>query len=1382
MANLTTDHQDSIDEACKRLVIKSEDLFSVLIHCYLEIRDSEQIKRDLESLLMYLFADAKAATSSLFALAMEAMGTGKIIDQTSIHTYFSKSNVFYKPKATKEDLLSAIKIASSHLRSIGKDIGGIHIKQPVVDEILKWVNEYSPEKASIAALLEQAGSGKTVAMSVLLNRLENAGFITLGIKVDTLSFSSPAELTSAIGFPDSILSVLQHLKSLGHRMALLIDQVDALSASMSRDSSRISAILDLVASVADLQIPIVIACRSFDWKYDFHLRHIRDKKPTEFKLPELTDSQLQPILSTYLLKLSDLHPLTVKVIRCPLRLKIFIEIIQDRRQAEPDWKPTSPIYSLQSLYRDFWTLKMRKAVSDGIADDKCEAFVTLIAQRMHNAKTLSAPEALAIANRVIKDWLVSEGVLNINDKSISFFHQTFFDYIFARGFIGSSKSLAEHLLNSDQGLFFRPLVRQILEYLRDVCTQDYITELKAILENPKIRNHIRWMTVMWLGQNRDPMTQELSSMEPILSNTNRLYRVLKYFSGNSAWFDKLTGQRFDRLLCTLPDEEIPLIITYLRSLISDRQHEIMAILSPHLGKSVSWNNQIAFCLSGITGNWETESTDLLFRFLRNNLTSMEAPFEWWGSALMSLSKSNPKQACKAIRIVLDRFTTRWGSKDHEVKSAKEAFSQNQNSILPIAHEFSETLIFLGNTLPKEFLEHTLLWTLEAMQKTCKSPNDFSYKMNWQYWRYNEFNNSSPSENLLKATEAAFKNLSKSNPALFRTLLTNLLDSPYLPIQALISEAYSENPKEYASDAASFLATDARRLHLNVRRSAVGNTTDIIRSCSSYWTREESEQVEEAILRMKEAPSLQIRDLQWNGWTRFGLLKAFDQKRLSTKGLDQRGVLERKFPLFDSLINQQSEVGFVGPPIQKESIKKMDNKSWLSAMKKYDSDRIQNNKPLSTGGGRYQLAQELQIAAKEEPERFHTLAMDRMDESFHVDYVLAIIEGLSEIGFPVDLLENLILKFRIQLEQNSIHAVAWAIEKYAGKSIRPSLIELLKHWAGEAKDPIIEEFQIEGDDQDASCQLLTEGMNSDRGSALRSLGYLLLKSDPPRRSEFLDVAETVATDPSVAVRATCIDLLKYAIPADSIRACKLFRKLIGQDQPLLREQESYNFIYHILYKHAREVMWAIKEMLADEKNAKTREAGARLACLAAFMYSEAIPLRDTCIKGDIPVRKGAATIYSANISETQVGIECQEKLRMFFNDDALDVREETITFLLNLDASFIREHKDFLRMWARTLSLCEGAENAAIMLERDPLADQNLTLDISEHLLNALGKKLADLFYRQGRISYHLVPAILNVYNMAASIDVRQKAIDLFEKLEELGCWEVYSAMESIDRV
>ena len=1143
-ANLVLEHGQLVDELTQKLGSDDTRVFQLLRHWKLKCRSSEQLREDLEGVAAVLFADARAAHSCLHTIAIHAMETGQELNQATIAEEFAKSAVFTKPKASEVELISAVKAASSRLRTVARDIAGVHVPRPTVDELLKWIVDSNPSEPTVAALLDQAGTGKTVAMSVLLERVEQAGLVVLAIKVDGLAFSNQEELASAVGLPDGIPSVLQSLQAGGRRVALLIDQVDALSSAMSQQSSGIVTVLDLVARLADLRIPIVLACRSFDWKYDHRLQHLRERQTAEFSLPELSDDELTQVLSKACgVALQDLHPLTIRIVRCPLRLKVLVEVIRSRRRAEPAWTPTGPVYTLQSLYQEFWSLKMNKALSDGINTSDCEHVVDTLADAMHESEQLAAPEAVIADRRQTREWLISEGILDLHGKRVSFFHQTFFDFVFARRFVAQGNSLLEQLLASDQGLFYRPMVRQMLEYLRDANPPSYMYELRAILEDRGIRSHLRWLAVACMGQLRDPQAKELGLLEPMLTIKETRGRVLAALAGNAAWFDMLTIDRFDRWLRTLAWPEVWPVLSYLRSVISVQQQAVVSLLLPHIGESDDWNNQIAFSLT-VLKSWTDGAADLLCATVGSDRTSLDGQHGWWASALQTLAKALPVRACEAIGIVLDRFRQRWSAQKDEDSRLAPA----RDGLLPCAHGFGEALSTLAVVAPANFLKHTLPWTLSVMQISCYSSSTHSFRDNWRYWRTDRSLQSDPTGRLLQALRLAAQELARADPPQLRSLVPQALASQVLPMQMLVAEAYQGNAAEFAVDAADFLASDPRRLRLTSAGGRAWESTQLIKACCGHWTKEDFRRVESAILQMRHSPTKSVDGLRWRGTTHLMLLQALDRSRLSAEGLNRLGQLDRKFPEYKQARPHSGALRSERPPVS-GAVSKMDDDSWLGAMRKHVQDWESSLERPSCG--RFELTSLLRGAAKQQPQRFFRLAM-RIDQTIHIDYLLAIISGIAEAGVPVLQLEELIRKSLSRLEAKGIRTVASAVARYAESGVPESVCDLLREWARNATDPPADSEPVAADaaNPDRTDELIDRGINSDRGEALWNLAMILLKADPPRRKDYLDVAEMAVADVSGAVRAVAIHFLPYATSVDPARACQLFRHLVGGDSRLL----------------------------------------------------------------------------------------------------------------------------------------------------------------------------------------------------------------------------------------
>ena len=97
--------------------------------------------------------------------------------------------------------------------------------------------------------------------------------------------------------------------------------------------------------------------------------------------------------------------------------------------------------------------------------------------------SLSVPVEILDDGDLIEDAnvLVSEHVLARDGDRIAFFHETFFDYAFARQWVSRAESLVDFLLRDEQELFRRAQVRQILQHLYEREPDRFRVEAEAVL-------------------------------------------------------------------------------------------------------------------------------------------------------------------------------------------------------------------------------------------------------------------------------------------------------------------------------------------------------------------------------------------------------------------------------------------------------------------------------------------------------------------------------------------------------------------------------------------------------------------------------------------------------------------------------------------------------------------------------------------------------------------------------------------------------------------------------------------------------------------------------------------------------------------------------------
>ena len=143
------------------------------------------------------------------------------------------------PPISCDELLAAIRQAGAELRVYPNNIAGIHIERTEATQIVEWALNAAP-KEHLGMLVDQPGGGKTVVMRDVLEHLEAADVPVLAIKADTLSgVKSRAGLADRLGLPASVEECAHHLAT-GGPFIVLLDQLDALSLTLSRDQATLA--------------------------------------------------------------------------------------------------------------------------------------------------------------------------------------------------------------------------------------------------------------------------------------------------------------------------------------------------------------------------------------------------------------------------------------------------------------------------------------------------------------------------------------------------------------------------------------------------------------------------------------------------------------------------------------------------------------------------------------------------------------------------------------------------------------------------------------------------------------------------------------------------------------------------------------------------------------------------------------------------------------------------------------------------------------------------------------------------------------------------------------------------------------------------------------
>src|ERR1041385_4207834 len=485
-----------------------EQILLFFKHFDLEIHPLIDIERDL---VPYWIPQSNKTQIELFKLLRDAVGgAARKRDSFSMTSLASRlaaeSNVTFAVQPALDELLELVKGCGAALKQHKRSFGntGVQLKRAVVEVIKTWILETSDGSDDVGILLDRAGMGKTVVLQDVLCALEDAGIRVLAIKADLLSgITTREELRDYLGLPDSTERVLNRLAD-RERVVLLVDQIDALSLSLARDQRTLDLVLELVAKAGLIPgVRVLLSCRTFDLNSTPRLTEIESRK---FEVAELSDEEIKEVfdkLDFQNVRYERLSPATKQLLRVPLHLDLFIRILAERstRANGSDSLPRE-IESLQDLYSMLWQMVVRKNDPRGPSEDDRELVLKLVTEEMNrNQRTTIAQSLFSNQSKELQHaarWLGSQGILIPNEAvraglEWTFLHQTFFDYCYAKNFLDEGKSLYHAVRNGDQGLFARPQVIHVLEYLRGTNPGTYIRELNSLLSaSPsEIRFHLR---------------------------------------------------------------------------------------------------------------------------------------------------------------------------------------------------------------------------------------------------------------------------------------------------------------------------------------------------------------------------------------------------------------------------------------------------------------------------------------------------------------------------------------------------------------------------------------------------------------------------------------------------------------------------------------------------------------------------------------------------------------------------------------------------------------------------------------------------------------------------------------------------------------------------
>jgi hypothetical protein len=1394
------------DRALHYLQWGEDDLFALCRKMSLQFLTIDETERNVLRWLRESFAQAEGLPELLLRLALDAAAEGRHLDREAILEWLQERGIYLVTPVSTGVLLDAVRQAGASLRQYPNEIAGVHLERSEVTDLVDWaLRGDSNEK--VAMLLDVYGGGKTVILGDVLLALEKADVPTLAIKADVLSgIERAGDLKAALRLPGDVEEVMAQLAARGRAIAI-VDQLDALSLTLSREQGALDVMLDTIARLRGIAgVRIIAACRTFDLNTDPKLSQVNIDRRISPRL--LTQGQMGQVLQAAEVESTSLLPSLQELLRNPQNLKVFVDVVEARRANLKEGNDqlvdaVGGFTSLQDLYSELWRQKVALAPRGAPPAEKMVAAIDVLVDYMHQNRRVSAPEPLLDSHIDGAKYLEQQDMLRRDGGLWFFSHQTLYDYCYARRFIRRGQSLHDEILAGDQGLFVRSEMIQILAYLRHADFQAYRLEFESLLFrtgrplwlmsllqtrlgcavlrvlpglSKDLRYHLRLLLLQWFGAVPDPRPEELSLAGRLLRDDDQRWDCLRGMMGNGAWFDLLDEEWLDELLRHEDEQVTQEVAAYLESMVNVRTRRVLERLQRRLGQTESWDTYVSTCLAELHDWSNRDALDMLVSLVTRGR------IESWlrEECMVNLAKTSPAGACVAARAYLDRRLSEWLC---SATDESDVLALDPNGILPTGNEgyfLSETLADLSEACPTDFLVEILPWVCQIAERLARPSRAEVYHIDPLFsWGW-QGQGLSTGKELIGACRTALRSLAVEQPAHLRTIADDLAHSQLYCMHRLLARAYVADPEAYAGDIFAYLSADTRRLHLGDLDAPYYDSHQLIAAAFPRLTPEQRAKLESMILAYES---------QWERTTvgawgsgQFQLLQAIQPGLLSGEAHLRLLQLQRKFPGRGIGVPHGITGGFVGPPIDQQARARMTDEAWLGAMGKYDD----STEWASPGkeflkGGVIELSRALEEHTKAEPKRFYKLAL-KFDESISSYYVGAVIAGIAESDAPADYVFDLARRFVPRIDRQVRMEVCRALSRRATDGVPDDLLAAMRDYATTDRDPDRELWSEASPHGDPwyGADPHHHGINTVRGAAVGDLCRCALMRDPPQVEVVFRALDDVVNDPSTAVRACAVDSLVYLFQYDKVRAIGLFERAVDGHEALLRCQPAQRVLYYAYQSHFSRLKRFIDAMMRDHDEA-VRQTGAVLACLAAFSHAGAGDMAERAICGDAALRRGAAHVYAVNVGNLRLEERCLTRLVRMLNDGDQQVREAIGDCFDQLRGDHIPRLRPFIRDFLSSRALPEGAFKLVTYLRAHVTEDPELALEAVQQILAGLGEGLTDMTKAAGRLPRELVPITLSVYAHSRDPKQRGRAMDLFEQLLASGSYVARAALADYDR-
>lgn len=1094
----------------------------------------EEIKISIKQRLTGHVTSVELAPSCLRDLAADAAIKRRAISRDMIVEHFEKHNIVLKAHLKVNDLVEQIKTASGSL-SVASEAMILNrpIEREEVGRLLYWIDEPIGDKEKrIAVVTGGAGCGKTFILRELQKRLSEKGIPVLAIKTDLIHRETIKELSEELGLSEGIRESMAAIVEKHGGGVVLLDQIDALSLSMSKERTFINTYINLVSQLNAINgLKIVISCREYDLTFDPVLRNLNDKEGQieEFKVSPLSEKQLRAVLETRKLDIDQLPSSLPGILSVPLHLKVFCDIYNTEMKI-------ASIKTLQDLYEALWERKVN-GIEDRALREDVRKTVDLIVARMDQDQTISVPSVLLDENLDGGSYLKSQSIIIEHSRKFQFFHSTFFDFCFARSFVLCVQSLFDYVSRNEQGLFIRSQVRQVMEFLRESDSKRYLKELRNFLVEPGIRYHIRLLVLDQLAFLEEPTDSEWKIVKRVvLSGANTTISFLNGIQ-HQKWLEYLIDCGYLKKFLLSGDEKLKRIVTWKLGMLINSCFEVVISFLLEFPGIEKKEEKVADILSGLN-SWQDDRALGLFEEYKENLKRTHS----YRLLRKRILRDRPD-------FFMDFYFEEINERIDKIESPNR-FKENEFLSFGEKELFLDLLKWNSEKAIPRFL--AVLFKLVQKTKVTEDRNGLYYRDE----AFGDMEHRIANNHIWTVRNSVTRKLqilAGSDKCKFYEYMKPYNETKSWTINKIFLDCYIENPELYVDEGFAFLIREGTFETMPYGARTI--ITSLIRCQYPLFSDKQKADINQLIMDI--APE----------WEQKTIAKGYNSRIRHTKAMYLNAIPDTEISKFPDLKKEFQELnrkfggsidsrdismhfGPVASPLPFTAYEKMTLDHWRSSMKKYN----ETTEPGGSGsqpfkGGICEHSRSFSKEVEKRPNYFYKFILEiGDDEDISDSYLTAGLDGLIEAKFEPGNIRELIKRFWEKKDQNLRTQVIRAIE-YIGKvnKLDLEMIKILEEYAVNDPDPEPGSWGWEEKDvTDHENDQINVGINTIRGSAAMAFGRHCFETDYP--DELFSIFEKITEEKSVSVRACLIHGLYGMLNFDREKTLSIFLKLTEDLNP------------------------------------------------------------------------------------------------------------------------------------------------------------------------------------------------------------------------------------------